>query len=50
MAPDKQHFLFKSMMTETDDILPQEGQVPGQRKHTARILIFSGKFSDRNNS
>jgi hypothetical protein len=39
---------FKSLMTETDNILPQEGQVPGQRKHTAGILIFCGKFSDRN--
>jgi len=37
-------------MTETEDILPQEGQVHGQRKHTAGILIFSGRFSDRNNS
>jgi hypothetical protein len=49
MPLDKQQFL-KSLMTETEDILPQEGQVHGQRKHTAGILIFSGRFPDRNNS
>jgi len=37
-------------VTETEDILPQEGQVHGQRKHTVGILIFSGRFSDSNNS
>jgi len=37
-------------MTETEDIPPQEGQVHGQRKHTAGILIFSGRFSGRNNA
>jgi hypothetical protein len=49
MAFDKQHF-SQSLLTDSGNILPHEVQVHGQRKPTAGILIFSGRFSDRNNS